>query len=117
MLHDPKMYPDPERFNPDRFIKDGEISCDGFDPSKIAFGFGRRICPGRHFGLNSMFITFASILHVFNVIPAKDKNGNPKNLHDVTATTTIVSAPDSVPCELTPRSESAVQLVRGSAAS
>ena len=42
ILHDPNDYPDPERFNPDRFIKDGRLNPDVRDPLTIAFGFGRR---------------------------------------------------------------------------
>lgn len=42
MLHDPQEYPEPEKFLPERFIKDGKINPEVLDPSKIAFGFGRR---------------------------------------------------------------------------
>ena len=42
MLHDPAFYPDPETFNPDRFLRDGKIDPDVLDPTRMAFGFGRR---------------------------------------------------------------------------
>lgn len=43
MLHDPEDYPEPERFNPDRFIKNGKIDAEVRDPRTLAFGFGRRL--------------------------------------------------------------------------
>jgi cytochrome P450 len=42
VCRDPKMYPDPETFNPDRFLKDGKISPLVFNPEDRVFGAGRR---------------------------------------------------------------------------
>ena len=42
MLHDPQRYPQPEVFDPDRFMKDGLLNVEAGDPAHIAFGFGRR---------------------------------------------------------------------------
>ncbi len=41
-LHDPEAYPDPERFMPERFLKDGKLDPDVCDPGRFAFGYGRR---------------------------------------------------------------------------
>lgn len=42
ILHDPKIYDVPFTFNSDRFIKDGELDTNVFDPHAVAFGYGRR---------------------------------------------------------------------------
>ena len=74
ILHDPKLYPDPEEFKPERFLnKDGTVRDD--PTLSLAFGVGKRICPGRHFVDAAIFIVAASVLSVFNVTKAKDENG------------------------------------------
>ena len=42
ICRDPKVYPDPETFNPDRFLKDGKINPLVFNPEDRVFGAGRR---------------------------------------------------------------------------
>ena len=42
VLRDPNTYPDPSAFNPDRFLKDGEINPLVFNPEDRVFGSGRR---------------------------------------------------------------------------
>ncbi|KAH9050954.1 cytochrome P450 [Lactarius deliciosus] len=75
VLHNPELYPDPEAFSPDRFLnEDGTFRDDPMIP--LAFGAGRRICPARHFVDTTLFIVTASVLSVFNVTMAKDKDGN-----------------------------------------
>ncbi|CAE6499485.1 unnamed protein product [Rhizoctonia solani] len=55
---DPLHYKDPEAFNPDRYL-------DLNVPLPPAFGWGRRKCPGIHYGEISIFITAASLLTTF----------------------------------------------------
>ncbi|KAJ8468167.1 hypothetical protein ONZ51_g9809 [Trametes cubensis] len=76
ILHDPEHYPNPETFEPDRFLKDGKLNEDVLDPATVMFGYGRRICPGRHFAENSLFINIACLLHVFDIMPAVDEHGS-----------------------------------------
>jgi hypothetical protein len=42
MTRDEEVYPDPESFKPERFIKSGTLNKDIRDPRDIVFGFGRR---------------------------------------------------------------------------
>jgi Cytochrome P450 len=42
ILHDDKVYKDPGKFNPDRFLKDGKLDPDIRSPEVASFGFGRR---------------------------------------------------------------------------
>jgi cytochrome P450 len=75
ILHDPETYPDPEEFKPERFLnEDGSVRDDPI--LSLAFGIGKRICPGRHFVDATLFIVASSVLSAFNVTKAKDKNGN-----------------------------------------
>lgn len=111
MLQDPQDYPNPETFTPERFIKDGDINPDVLDPMRLAFGFGRRVCPGRHLSNGSLFMTVACALHTFNISPAMDGKGKPVNLDGVSIKTGLVSGPETVPCVMTPRSEAAAELI------
>ena len=75
ILHDPKVYPDPEEFKPERFLnEDGSVRDD--PTLSLAFGVGKRICPGRLFVDATIFIVASSVLSVFNVTKAKDENGH-----------------------------------------
>jgi cytochrome P450 len=66
ILRDPALYPEPDLFKPERFLSpDGTLR---EDPALTSvFGFGKRICPGRHFADASIFIFIATLLSVFNI--------------------------------------------------
>lgn len=104
ILHDNEAYPDPLRFNPDRFLKDGKIDLNVRDPMVAAFGFGRRTCPGRFMAYESMWIAIASVLATFNFNKAKDEYGNP-----ITPPEAYVEGflcyPKPFACSITPRSQ------------
>ncbi|KAK9053944.1 hypothetical protein SSX86_025019 [Deinandra increscens subsp. villosa] len=61
--HDPKVWDDPERFNPERF--DGlEGNRDGF--KFMPFGSGRRSCPGEGLAVRMLWMTLGSIIQCFD---------------------------------------------------
>lgn len=78
MLHDEKQYPNPEVFDPTRWLTpEGQAVKENPDPLDISFGFGRRICPGRHFAMDTIFIAVSHMLATFNIEAFRDANGNP----------------------------------------
>ncbi|KAH6908361.1 O-methylsterigmatocystin oxidoreductase [Coprinopsis sp. MPI-PUGE-AT-0042] len=99
----PKGTMDPMEFRPERYLKDGQIDSSVLDPDAAAFGFGRRICPGRHLSNESLTFMVASLLSVFNITPAKDVNGKPVPLRHDTGTELVPKlAPFEI--EIVPRS-------------
>ncbi|RAH70575.1 cytochrome P450 [Aspergillus aculeatinus CBS 121060] len=65
-MHDPHTYNDPMTFKPERFLS-LEGKSPELDPRKMAFGFGRRLCPGRILAESSIFIIVVQFLAVFEV--------------------------------------------------
>jgi cytochrome P450 len=104
--HDPQTYSDPSRFSPERFLEPRNEP----EPSG-PFGWGRRICPGRHISNDNLFITVARLLATFNITKATDSNGDfmePK----LEYTPGLISHPASFPYAITVRSQKHEELIR-----
>ncbi|KAJ7065498.1 cytochrome P450 [Mycena amicta] len=111
LLHDKDIYPEPESFKPERFLIDGKLNPDVRDPNMAAFGFGRRMCPGRHMATESIFISVASILATLNIAKCIDEHGNPiEPTYDYFPA--LISAPLPFKCLITPRSSQAAQAIQ-----
>ncbi|ETW82115.1 cytochrome P450 monooxygenase 109, partial [Heterobasidion irregulare TC 32-1] len=112
MLHDEEKYPDAFKFMPERFADPQKNAKSRInEPPHIAFGFGRRVCPGRWVALDHLWITMASILAVFTIAKPKDPEGNIVE-QDIDVTIGSVSRPKPFKCSLVPRSEAARALIR-----
>ena len=77
---DPEIYgADAAHFNPERFLDaNGAVfSCapETRDEGHVTYGFGRRVCVGKHVANNSLFIDFAMMLWACRIEPGKDENG------------------------------------------
>ena len=78
--HDPEIYgADAAHFNPARFLdaSGGVMSRapETKEDGHFTYGFGRRVCPGKHVANNSLFIDFAMMLWACTIEPGKDENG------------------------------------------
>jgi len=80
-LHrDPEQYPDPERFDPDRFMPGRKEKIDPY--AFNTFGNGPRACIGQRFAYEMMKITMVQYLKEFRIqrrddTNFKEKPGNP----------------------------------------
>ncbi|KAI1826284.1 cytochrome protein [Xylaria intraflava] len=105
--HDPVVYPDPSAFNPLRYL--GPNSAP--NPTKHVFGYGRRICPGRHIAMSSVWITIAQSLAVLNIKKGLDANG--REIEPTVASTPgLVSRPEEFKATIKPRSPQHEVLIR-----
>ncbi|KAI0640932.1 cytochrome P450 [Trametes meyenii] len=105
MLHDPELYRDPFTFEPNRFLPRDDGQAPETDPRKIAFGFGRRICPGIHLAEASVLVAVAMLLSIYNISDAKTKEGVPITPETVKYTGGTISHPSPFDCTFSPRSE------------
>ncbi|THH04413.1 hypothetical protein EW146_g10185 [Bondarzewia mesenterica] len=98
-------------FKPERFLtEDGKLNPEVPDP-EAAFGYGRRICPGRFLSDNSMYSVVASVLYAFTIAPPLDEAGKPVQM-ELKTTADLLVSPLPFECIIKPRSEKAATLVR-----
>ncbi|XP_044492380.1 cytochrome P450 78A5-like [Mangifera indica] len=71
ITHDEKVWPEPEKFNPGRFITD-DVNIMGPDLRLAPFGSGRRVCPGKAMGLATVHLWLAQFLQSFKWVAASE---------------------------------------------
>jgi len=104
MYNEDLFGPETDKFIPERFLEPGREN-PGF-----AFGFGRRICPGRHLAYQSLFLLSTHMLQVYNIKKKLDADGKevPVNAEFHTTMETI---PHPFECALEPRFEGSLSLL------
>lgn len=88
--------PDVEDFVPERWL-DKELPT-------IGFGYGRRICPGRHVARNNLWITVARLLWAFDIRPGLTETGEPV-IVDTKGTDGLVTKPLPFKARFSPRGD------------
>jgi hypothetical protein len=74
ILHDEHMFPSPFSFRPERFLAP-DLHPRALATIDHAFGFGRRICPGRWVAQSFVWITMVHVLATLGVEKARDADG------------------------------------------
>ncbi|XP_055347529.1 uncharacterized protein LOC129594764 [Paramacrobiotus metropolitanus] len=76
--HDPKLWNDPEAFDPSRFLDNsGRFNRS---PHVIQFSVGKRACLGESLALMELFLVFANILHKFDIAVPEGSHVSWKNV-------------------------------------
>ena len=115
---DPARYPEPRKFNPDRYQHDFKSAYDSAvdpDVSKrdhFTFGAGRRICQAMHVAERSLFLGVSRLLWGFNIEPAVDTDGVQIIPDPEKYTQGFLVMPESFQAKIMPRSEKKADRVR-----
>lgn len=108
MTHDNTKFEDPETFIPERFIDEAGKLKENM--RTLAFGFGRRLCPGQFLATNTVWLSIATVLATFDLGLPYDTAGNSIKFQQVyTKADSLHMKPYK--CSITPRSSSAKKLV------
>ncbi|KAM7253301.1 hypothetical protein ACFE04_025919 [Oxalis oulophora] len=81
MHRDPRIWTDPEEFQPERFLTSNsnststvrDLDLRGQNFELLPFGSGRRMCPGVSFALQVLQVTLGKLLHGFEITRPSDE--------------------------------------------
>nr|BAL05123.1 cytochrome P450 [Phanerodontia chrysosporium] len=99
ILRDESVYPDPDVFRPERYLdSDGRLRTDMPYPVE-GFGAGRRLCPGRHFAHDMLWLAIAHVLTVFRIERAVDEDGH-EIVPEAKFEPWLISPPEPFQCQI-----------------
>jgi cytochrome P450 len=110
MSRDPAIYSSPESFIPERYTAASEGGPG--EPFLVGpFGFGRRICVGRHLAQASVWIFIATLIATVDISKPVDSEGRVRE-QPITFSTGLSSHPGKFDVVFRPRSRRAEEVLR-----
>ncbi|KAJ7651442.1 cytochrome P450 [Mycena rosella] len=112
ITRDETLFPNASAFLPERYLEKVDPAlAKRRDPRNYVFGFGRRRCPGVHLAESSVWLLVATVLATLDISKAKDDFGHPIE-PKIEFNNAIFRTPDRFECNIHPRSEHSLKLVR-----
>ena len=75
IMHDPEYFPEPEEFNPERYLSRDENGEKKFTPNPkvIPFGTGKRRCLGENLARMSVYKFFTSLIQKYEIVSGQEE--------------------------------------------
>jgi hypothetical protein len=119
MHQNEELYPEPERFNPDRFVNHTKLANeyavggDWENRDHYGYGAGRRLCPGVHLAERSMWRITAKLLWAFEFSePIDPVTGKVQPLDENAYTSSNLVCPLPYRVSIKPRSDEHLAVIR-----
>ncbi|KAG5651409.1 hypothetical protein H0H81_008743 [Sphagnurus paluster] len=97
----------PDVFRPERHEAVSPLP----DPREVVFGFGRRICPGRHFAESSVWCMMANIVATL-IVSRTAEDSETSGVPELKVTPGFVRHPKPFACTIRPRSPAFAALIQ-----
>lgn len=107
MLQDHNIYAQANTFKPERYLEPNNEP----DPKSMAFGYGRRICPGRYFADSAIFLSITHILAMFKIAKAVDAQGMEIDAQ-LQVSPGVSNYPAAFPYKISPRGAKQIELIK-----
>ncbi|KAG5643123.1 hypothetical protein DXG03_001549 [Asterophora parasitica] len=98
---------EPEEFRPERYAQKTDLP----DPREVVFGFGRRICPGRHFAESSVWCIMANVVATLDISRTPEDQER-DTFPEFKFTSGFVRHPQPFACSIRPRSSKVTTLIQ-----